>query len=172
MVEHLFEVVRLTSLRRIFIDGTSMNRAGLHDGMQVWVRPCDAADHGAVVVVRQADGSLTVKRYYQGRPVPGFSGSWLLPDSTDARWEPRPMWGDDCIVGVVVGLPHRDLSGLLEPPLVVRASDLPPRQAPLQGAVSFPPTGMVRGDTTPDYEERCERDRALSEWRHGLREDG
>lgn len=109
-------------IRSLRIQGNSMNRAGLLDGMVVRVRITNTAEHGDIVVVRQADDGLAVKRLYQTRPVPGFSGAWVVPDSTDPVWQPRPLFEGDRIVGVVIDLPALEES--LDRPAVYRASQL------------------------------------------------
>jgi hypothetical protein len=106
------------------IDGTSMDLAGLFHGMFVDVLPANTANHGDVVVVRQADTTLTVKRLVQRRAFKEFSGVWLVPESSDPVFQPRPIWRDEFIVGVVIDLPAR-YGHLLEPPTIKRAAILP-----------------------------------------------
>ena len=79
-----------------------MDRAGLLDGMVAWVRITRAAKHRDIVVVRQADDSLTVKRLFRSRRAGNLGGAWLVPESTERCWKPRPMGEGDAIVGVVV----------------------------------------------------------------------
>lgn len=116
----------------IRVHGNSMNRAGLRDGMRVRVRACTVASHRDVVVVRQEDGGLIVKRYWQTRPYNVFRGGWLVPDSTDPTYQPRPLLDGDHIIGVVVDQAGRDrdrrmarLRALLQAPTLVRARNIP-----------------------------------------------
>lgn len=118
-------------IRNIQISGNSMDRAGLLDGMVVRVRAADTAQHGDIVVVRQADDGLVVKRYFQTTPVYGFSGGWLVPESSEPWWKPRPMLDGDHVVGVVIDLPKQDVERLADELPLVRASALPsPGPAP------------------------------------------
>lgn len=112
------------------VTGDSMDRAGLVDGMYVPVRPGATARHGDVAVVRQADESHVIKRLHQTTPYEGknawWSGAWLVPDSTDPRHRPRPLWEGDTIVGVVTDLAPRDKSHWLDSPNVLHGRDLWP----------------------------------------------
>ena len=89
-----------------------MDRAGLADGEVYPVRAACSATTGQIVVVRQGDGMLIVKRYVQTSPVPGFSGGWIVPQSSDPKWQPRPLGEDDTIVGIVQGPPRDPLAAL------------------------------------------------------------
>lgn len=83
-----------------------MDRVGLQDGMLVSVRVTAVAEHGQVVAVRLPDESFTVKRLVLSPEL----GAWLVPESSDPKWEPRPLQEGDQVVGVVEGIPRRDLT--------------------------------------------------------------
>lgn len=115
-------------LRVVTVVGNSMDLAGLEDGATVPTRPISSANHGDVVVVEMPGGGLVIKRFYQGRPYPGFSGAWLVPESTDPRWQPRPFLRGR-VIAVVLGLLPRQRPDLLSAPILMRGSDVPPPPA-------------------------------------------
>jgi len=92
------------ALRQIVISGHSMDRAGLVDGMVVWVLPTARARHGDVVVVRLESEELVVKRLMLGR---FRRAAWLVPESSDRSHRPRRLGPGDAIVGVVLDAPPR-----------------------------------------------------------------
>jgi len=76
--------------------GTSMNRAGIHDGDLALVRQQPTAENGEKVVALINDAA-TIKRFYRvGQVVV------LRPDSTDRSHQPIVVSDDFLIQGVVV----------------------------------------------------------------------
>jgi hypothetical protein len=92
-------------MRTIQITGHSMELAGLYDGMWVRVRPTARAEHGDVVVVRNADDELTVKRLVRPRR---RQEAWLAPESSDPAYRARRLQPDEVVVGVLVDVPRRN----------------------------------------------------------------
>lgn len=120
----------------IIVDGTSMERAGLRDGMEVTLQLTRDIRHRDIVVAEFADGSRTIKRLRLSRADEEVR-AWLVAECNDPSQGAVRIQEGDHIIGRVQW--ERDRDRLTRPPYVFKGKEIWPAPPPPRPSPPSPP---------------------------------